>query len=76
MPDLLPGLRKEYGTTTPPYRGEETGVRVGVGVVLRFLLLGGDGVRFLSLIGGDLLRGRDDLNRPIPKIVPMSDSLL
>ena len=51
------------------------GVRVGV--TLRFLLLGGgDGVRFLALIGGDLLRGRDDLNRPIPKIVPMSDSLL
>ena len=52
MPDLLPGLCKEYGTTTPSYREVETGVRVGVrvGVMLRFLLLGGDGVRFLSLI--------------------------
>jgi hypothetical protein len=76
MPDLLPGLRREYGTRAPSYREEETGVRVGV--TLRFLLLlgGGDGFRFFSLIRGDLLRGRDDLNRPIPKIVPMSDPLL
>ena len=75
MPDLLPGLRKEYGTRAPSYREEETGVRVGV--TLRFLLLGGgDEFRFLSLILGDLLRGRDDLNRPMPKIVPMSEPLL
>jgi hypothetical protein len=52
MPDLLPGLGREYGTTTPSYREGVTGVRVvvGVGVMLRFLLFGEDGVRFLSLI--------------------------
>lgn len=32
MPDLLPGLRKAYGTSAPSYLGE-------TGVPLRFLLL-------------------------------------
>ena len=32
MPDLLPGLRKAYGTSAPSYLGE-------TGVTLRFLLL-------------------------------------